>query len=284
MQQGKNSLERQLPRQLWTQSSHGLWLPKPVSHQNHPWTEKQLLGKSLWEWISLLLVPLLIGVATVWVTNRQTDAQNALSEQQYRSSQQIAQQESWDGIMAEYQDKIGDLLLTYGLKESPPKSIIREVARSQTLDVLRRVDDTRKGDIIAYLIDLGLVQSSPWQTGKDGSILPSQRPPVISLSKADLSGADLSGANLFGVDLSGANLFGVDLFEADLSEADLGGTNLRGANLRGANLRKADLRGTDLRKANLRNVDLSGADLRGVDLSGADLSGADLPEIPPLRA
>src|SRR5437773_10977437 len=94
----------------WTQSTHGLWLPpsyqKPQSpsspssrRSKTPWTDWRVAGKSLWEWMSLLLIPLLVGLGTIWVTNQQTIQQNALAqqlhirdEQTHKSDQEIAQQ------------------------------------------------------------------------------------------------------------------------------------------------------------------------------------------------
>jgi hypothetical protein len=56
--------------------------------------QRQFAGKTLWDWISLLLIPLLIGIGTIVVTYRQTDAQEALSMQLHQSDQAQHQQDA----------------------------------------------------------------------------------------------------------------------------------------------------------------------------------------------
>ncbi len=263
------------------------------------WTERMIVGKSVWEWLSLLLVPLLIGLGTIWVTNQQTTLQNALSEQQYRNDQDIAQQARWDDILKAYRDGIDTLVLTDGLRTSHEGDDVQRVAHSRTLDVLRQVDQSRKGAVIAYLGDLGLIQGGY----RDNKGIWYEEKSIISLDGVDLRGVDLRGANLVSVDLSSfsqvgrtilpvfvgivvddlvgadlrrANLSRADLSGVDLSRADLSGANLNGADLRGAHLLGADLFGADLRGADLRGADLREADLREADLIEADLREADL--------
>src|SRR5690348_10747256 len=100
------------------QSSTGLWLshqhlapstaprlaPKPASP-----TWLGLQDKTLWDWLSLLLVPLLIGLGTIWVTAQQTTTQNAVSQQlhssdqrQHESDQKVAQQARYDDLLRAY--------------------------------------------------------------------------------------------------------------------------------------------------------------------------------------
>jgi uncharacterized protein YjbI with pentapeptide repeats len=231
------------------------------------WAKKQwgksLLDKSLWDWISLLLLPSLIGLGTIVVTNQQTNAQNTLSNQQYQQSQQLAQQVRWEDILNAYEDKISDFIVTDNLKQSQDGSDIQEVARSQTLDVLRRVDTNRRGAVIIYLEDLELVQGNVSQYG--------YRPPIIDLSDADLEEANLSNA-----DLNDANLFNADLQNTTLISANLKGATLTSATLQGTNLELADLSHANLFDANLFDADLKDATLEGANLVGADLSSANL--------
>jgi uncharacterized protein YjbI with pentapeptide repeats len=155
-----------------------------------------------------------------------------------------------------YIEKMSKLLLAQNLRDSSEDEEVRKIARVWTLTVLRRLDAERKGNVLRFLHESGLVD-------KDKRI--------IDLSGADLSGADLSGANLSGADLSLAHLF-----NADLSKADLSGVVLSGADMSLAHLFNADLSGADLSGADLRLADLSGTDLSLAHLFNADLSGADL--------
>ncbi len=91
-----------------------------------------------------------------------------------------------------YFDRMQELLLDRGLKESEPGAHVRSVARTRTLAVLRSIQDSRrKGSVVEFLYESGLIQA-----GK----------PVVNLQGADLSEANLQGSNLKGTDLHGANL------------------------------------------------------------------------------
>jgi uncharacterized protein YjbI with pentapeptide repeats len=140
-------------------------------------------------------------------------------------------------LLQAYLDRISELLLTKHLRESPEDEV-RNVAKAQTLTVLKRLDGVRKGSLIRFLYESGLIS-------------------IIDLSKADLRQADLHE-----VDLSNANLDMADLQEANLSNAKLDGVNLHGANLT-----NADLRGAILPRATLREADLRGALLDGASLT-----------------
>jgi uncharacterized protein YjbI with pentapeptide repeats len=224
--------------------------------------------RTIWDWLDLLVVPIMIAIAGFWFTVQQDQRQQALEDQR-----------SQDAMLQAYLDKAGQLMLQNHLRESPESSEVRTLARSRTLTVLERLETSRESHVLRFLVETNLVQSAD---GKD---------PVVGLDGAELSGAtlsnfDLSGAKLSDANLSGAALRNADLSGTDLSGADLSGTDLFGVDLfGGANLHEADLRSADLSNADLSNAVLSyaklgGADLSRVDLSsilgGATLSNADL--------
>jgi uncharacterized protein YjbI with pentapeptide repeats len=165
------------------------------------------------------------------------------------------------------------------------------------LTVLRRLDGERKGHVVQFLYESGLILTS-------GAI--------VDLYGADLSSAYLSGANLGGANLSGARLDYAHLEGASLDDtmmpdgdrrmnAPLAGVgkgpivkgltaDLQGASLIDAHLKGASLRGALLLKANLKGTDLSGAKLNDAkgwtkeQLSEAgSLEGATMPDGQTLR-
>jgi Pentapeptide repeats (8 copies) len=160
-----------------------------------------------------------------------------------------------DGLLYSYIDKMSELLLKEGLRDSKSGAPARSIARSLTLATLRTLDASRKGHLFLFLWESGLIN-------------------VINLSEADLSGADISGANLTEAQLirtnfSRANLNGVVLTKATLIRANLRDTTLIGATLWGADLRDADLSGADLENAALSGVNLNGATYTEEQLSKA---------------
>ena len=256
-------------------------------------------GKTLWDWMQLLFIPVVLAVAGFWFNQIQKDrdkkaeeAQKQREEDAAREREELERESREDNqretALQAYIDKMSELLLKEGLRESQPEEEVRKIARVRTLTVLPRLDTIRKRSLLQFLYESNLID-------KDNAII-------------DTSGADLDFIRLFkpkededfprriGDNLSGANLHKADLFRADLRRVDL----------RESNLSDADLRLADLRMANLSNADFSGADLRGVslcdyllievnredahlqeadlsetelsraDLSGIDLSNADL--------
>ena len=266
-----------------------LFIAGAVAGRNLEWAG--MADRTLWDWMDLLLVPAVLAVGGLLFSRAERRSEREIADQRRKDDRAEAEDRTREEAFQRYLDRMGDLLIDGRLKGADEESSAPDVARTFTLATLRRLDAVRKGDVIQFLRESGLIKA---QT------------PVVLLSGADLREADLSGANLSGANLSGANLFRADLTEADLREAnlsgadlpvavlsaaDLRGADLRGAiliqadlywanlsmaNLGGAKLIKADLSVADLHKANLRGADLSGANLSEADLRGADLGGTNL--------
>jgi uncharacterized protein YjbI with pentapeptide repeats len=209
-------------------------------------------GKTLWEWMQLLVIPLILAGGAIF-----------FNQQVGQHEQEIATDRNHEAALQSYLDKMTELLIDKHLRQSAKESEVRSVARSRTLTTLRSLDETRKGLLLRFLYESKLLD---------------EENTVVSLEDANLIVANLSGANLSGANLSGANLCRADLSWAFLTGVDLSETDLHGADLRGSYLSEADLTEADLSDADLRWANLSEADLRGVYLSGVDLSGADLSE------
>ena len=249
-------------------------------------------GKTLWDWLGLLgvlAIPIVVGFGVAWFTAQQ----GKVSERENKDNQ-------CEKALQAYIDKMSELLLHEHLSEllsrkhsdesdSPSDIQAVIIARARTATVLRVLDQGRRGSLIRFLSQAGI---------------------LTKCIEDELMGIDLSGTNLARINLSMTNLQfsifnGVNLEGADLSGANLRGASLRGAYLnnlnqnkvkvseelwndtlqenlrfyfRGANLSGVNLMGADLMGADLRTVDLSEADLRGADLSRANLRGAKITE------
>ena len=229
-------------------------------------------GKTLWDFLRLLIVPIMLFGLGIWFNQTQSDRQR-----------EIEQDRSREAALQNYYDEMTELLLQRQLRTSKQA---QDIARARTLAVLRNLDGFRKGMLIRFLHEAELIQVSTSTTETSavslgGANLRGIDLRGIDLSRIDLSRTDLSDARLHGTDLRGADLGAARLHEANLNWADLVGADLKRANLTGADLSwarlsKADLCGVDLREADLRDADLREANLCGADLRGADLSGADL--------
>jgi uncharacterized protein YjbI with pentapeptide repeats len=209
-------------------------------------TEEYQPGKALWDWLQLLgvlAIPVVVGFGAVWFTARQGKVADAENKDNQRET-----------ALQAYIDKMSELLLVNRLRDSEKDEEVQKIARVRTLTVLRRLDAERKGSVLLFLYESGLIE-------KDKHII-------------DLSGADLRYADLRYANLIGANLSGAILSEANLNGAKLNGINLSVANLNRAYLGSVHLIGANLDGAYLIESDLSEANLSGADLSFANLGGA----------
>ena len=180
--------------------------------------KEQSPTKTFWDWLQLLIIPFALAIIAV-LFNR-TERKNEL---------RITSDNQQEAALQGYINEISELLLEKNLRDSQLEDEVRKIARVRTLTVLRRLDAERKGSVLQFLQESGLI-------GKDKRI--------IKLTGADLSGANLylailSGADLKGANLKGAILSGANLIGADLSEASLSRTMLIGAKVTSKQLDQA---------------------------------------------
>lgn len=196
-------------------------------------------GKSLWDWMSLLAVPSLIGFATVLINASQAEIERVRLQE--LSVQQFI-------------DRISDLSLDPRAAEHPQQSLA--IGRAQTTAILSTVDKERTGRVLRFLDEMDLLQTY-----------------AVSLEFLDFTDAELKGLRLDDLDLEGSNMRGADLEDGSFRNVDL-----EEADLRDADLEDADFSGADFEGALLKGADLSFTDLRGADLGlavGLTLSQLD---------
>jgi uncharacterized protein YjbI with pentapeptide repeats len=265
------------------------------------WTE--FGKKSGWDFLQLLILPLMLAAIGFWFTAQQDARQQQIENQRAEAERELAEQRAQDEALQAYLDQMGSLLLEKDLRTSEDDSEVRTLAQARTVTVIQRLDSHRNRNVIRFLKEAGLTSKEQSSirllAGADlqgapleGTDLSSTDLVLTSLNGANLSGADLTGADLSGADLNGANLSNAALFNnanltlaglrsanlrrANLFGADLSGSTLIEANLGGANLSSANLGDAYLNNANLSDTNLSGSTLSNANLSGADLSGANL--------
>jgi Pentapeptide repeats (8 copies) len=217
-------------------------------------TDRHEPGKTLWDLMSLIVVPLSLTILAWWLQSRQ----NQQSEENQREE-----------ALRDYIDSISDILLDKKLfaldKKIPQEKAIQDsaldVIRARTLSILRRLngDGKRKASVLLFLHDAELITKGDLR---------------VVLHYADFSGADLSGAFLVNVILDG-----VTLNYANLRNAKLIGANLRDAKLHHADLTEANLIGAVLANTEFLSTKLNGAKIAiWAPLSQAKLCNTELPE------
>jgi uncharacterized protein YjbI with pentapeptide repeats len=231
------------------------------------WAWTGLEAKSAWDWLELLIIPVVLGgAALLFSTQQTTKAEQERAQREREHDRELIQEQMRGEALQQYLDRMQELLLEKGLRRSEKDSEIRSVSRVRTLSVLRSLDGDRKGQVVRFLHEADLIGKAVEEELGERQVIEA----IIDLSDADLRGAKLNSVNLSGADLRGADLDGANLLGADLSGAILEAADLSGAILEAVNLSGADLRGADLSSAILEAANLSGADLRGANLSDAE--------------
>jgi uncharacterized protein YjbI with pentapeptide repeats len=230
---------------------------------SHPGAARRT--KSLWDWLQLLLLPVVLVAGLLWLNIQQNQTSIQLSNQQRAESLKIAQDQQQTTLATNYMNNISDMLLHEKLLHSATIDDVRVVAQAETNTTLSQLDPRRKGVVIRFLMQTNLINNDFR---------------VINLRGADLRGAQLHGTDIRDTYLLGADLQGADLSGSNLSYATLSFTRLVGANLSGANLQGAEMDSIDLTGANLKGADLK--DAQGISddqLAKAKfLSGAVMPD------
>jgi len=204
-------------------------------------------GKTLWDWLQLLIIPLALAVIAVLFNLANSRTERAIALDNRRET-----------ALQAYIDKMSELLLAKELRKSKPKADVREVARVRTLRVLPRLDGERKRNVIQFLHESGLINTDDPDD------------PIIDLHEADLREASLDD-----VELEGANLSGAKLMKANLKGARLEGARLEGARLEGVRLKGARLEGVILDEAILK--DATGIAIGELNQQAKSLKGTIMP-------
>jgi len=198
-------------------------------------------------------------------------------------------------------DQKSELTSQKSLKESTQKGQLfnfllgredlTEVELSTQEELLRR-DSERKGQLLKFLFDAGLIRKcspTPDKAFTDKGLIKGKRceSEIFQLDGAKLAKISsefpmrLQGVNLYRARLNEAKLKDIDLTEAILArayfiKAELIGAQLGRAQMDFVSLEEANLSDANLLSAILKNARLNDADLSGADLTEADLTNADL--------
>lgn len=207
-----------IPILIWAAyAGHWQWTGFPAYlSPAHPKEQEFDRGKTLWDWLQLLIIPAALGLATVWYNARQT-----------RRADLLANDNRAEEALTTYVERISELLLQHHLTGIEDADV-RAVARARTLMALRNLNEHRKVILLRFLYDSRLID---------------REHRVIDLRGANLNGIVIRDTHLAVIDLSGAKVRFADLEGCNLEQAILKGVDFAGTNLRRTNLRAAVLGG-----------------------------------------
>src|SRR5947199_5432522 len=148
---------------------------------NWPWAG--LHGKTLWDWLQLLIIPAVLAVGGYLfnLANSRTERQIAkdryeqdqqIVKQRYEQDQQTALDKQREDLLQAYLDRMSELLLKEKLRSSAIDAEVHNVARARTISILYQLDARRIGYVFAFLREAVLMST----TSNDN---------VVSLKDAD---------------------------------------------------------------------------------------------------
>jgi uncharacterized protein HemX len=119
------------------------------TRQRNTWTLKALGGKTIWDWMQLLIVPLALTGIGIYFTMQQNERQQQIEDQRTQEAQKIenqraqaeqelAHQGAQDAALQAYLDQMSQLMLEGDLRGSEEGSEVRTLARARTRTVLAR--------------------------------------------------------------------------------------------------------------------------------------------------
>ena len=216
-----------------------------------------LEGKTFWNWMELLFVPVVLASAAWYLDMSQTRQQVDREDRRIEEANAIEDERNKISILNNYRRSITDLISNAELLEHDRFSDIALAARALTISTLPQLGGAQKGALLRFLFEIRLVAG------------PDRERAVLDLMNADFSGAQLHDAALNSALLKDVNLEG-----ADLSKALLWSTRFYEAHLAGAILKDAELMEAEFSGAYLQDADFTGANLDDVDFQGARLLGA----------
>lgn len=205
--------------------------------------------KFLWDWLELLIIPVILLFGTFFLSHSEEVTRREIAEKQREADQTIADKNNkaeQDRIidrqreesLQEYINKMTELLLDNKLKDNNNK-IVADIARVKTMATVRVLDGKRKGLVLKFLFDSGLINGDK---------------PIVNLEYADFSGTEYSGAYLGGADLS----------KVDFSNAKLNGINLKKAKVKETIFRNADLSNGIFEETNFDHAEFTQTKAAGI--------------------
>jgi hypothetical protein len=114
-------------------------------------TEEYQPGKTLWDWMSLLIIPVILALVGFFFTRTERRNEQAIAKQRADAEQNLAIDNQQEAALQGYLDRMAALLLEKNLRESKPDDEERTVARVRTLTMLFQLDTRRINYMLAFL-------------------------------------------------------------------------------------------------------------------------------------
>jgi hypothetical protein len=215
--------------------------------------------RTLWDWLGLLVIPLALAALGFALSAAQTERDNRRDDARARLDRTLANEraaadrargldQDREEILRTYLDQMSGLLLDRDLGSARTGSEAKALAHTLTLSVLPRLDGERKGVVLRFLDEAGLIRGlNPkirlWgadlrHVTLDGASL--DRP---ALRRADLRHASFRRMVLYAPDFYSSDLRGADFTDSIFDDPDFSNACLSNVSFRAASLNRPEFRG-----------------------------------------
>ncbi len=232
------------------------WAVRHVVFVPGPWPKwTGFKGKTLWDLLELLVVPLILAITAFFFRRSERIADRNATEAQLESDRRISQDRTSEKALQSYLDQMTDLLCNQDLASPNRTTQVKAIARTRTLTILDQINYLHKRIVFRFLLEAGMITST-------NSIVPLND---ANLSRLILSRINAHACNLRGAYLRGAIFTNVDIEKSKMKGADLTNATLVLVGMRGVELEGANLIGATLNSVDLRDANLKGAVFRGMN-------------------
>ena len=211
------------------------------SYKPNPKVER---SKTLWDWLDLLLVPVIVAMGAWFLSKSESDLDRKREAERFEHDN-----------LSSYLSLMTSLLLERGIKYEN-KIEERSVARTQSLRIIKIVSKNKKAQILQFLYESGLLSINP----------------IVNLNGGDLSKGNYENVILVGAELRGVFFNGASLQNSRLDKANLAGSNFNSADLSKALVDSTNFEYADFKNAKIKKVDLTAANIQDADFTNSDLS------------
>src|SRR5215217_7707410 len=117
-------------------------------------------GKTVWDFLQLLIVPLVVAVIGLWFATQQDARQQQFENQRSDAERKFADQRAQDEALQAYLDQMSQLILDRKLLEAEQGTPLYTLAQARTSTVILRLDAEHNESVTRFLINSGLAESS----------------------------------------------------------------------------------------------------------------------------
>jgi hypothetical protein len=126
--------EKEARKRTWRRAS------QDRTRQSKVWTLREFGGKTVWDWMQLLIVPLALVLIGFALSMQQDARQQAIEAQRAERERDLEEQRAQDAAVQAYLDQMSTLLLERDLSDKKVQILLR----ARTLAVLEGLDPSRK--------------------------------------------------------------------------------------------------------------------------------------------